>query len=423
VSEDIPLEYTPRNFARNPWCPIFYAIQGEAHTMSKATVQSIQQQANGNAQEVIGLPRAASHWASCIQAIDPVTSKAVTSTIYLEDNETALCCACVPFESKEWEVYLIVGTAQDLNPPPTTSAYKGRGGGYLHVYKLLEEGKKLELVHKTRYASPIYAVHPFKGRVAVGVANELLLYDIGSTAMLRKSRGIAVPNTIVTIESSGDRLICGDVMESVTYVVFKAKGNRMIPFVDDVIQRWTTATAMIDYETTAGGDKFGNLWVVRCPEQASVEADEDGMNGFIVNERSYMGGAPYRLETRAHVFVNDIPTSIQRTPLVAGGSDVVFWSGISGTMGLLVPFLSREDVAFFTSLEQALRSEAAPITGRDHLMYRGYYVPVKGVIDGDLCERFLELGYDAKQKVAGEVDRGVKEVEKKVVEMRTRVAF
>ena len=63
------------------------------------------------------------------------------------------------------------------------------------------------------------------------------------------------------------------------------------------------------------------------------------------------------------------------------------------------------------------------LTGRDHLMYRGYYQPVKGVIDGDLCERFMALSYDGKARIAAELEREPKEVEKKVVEMRTRVAF
>ena len=57
------------------------------------------------------------------------------------------------------------------------------------------------------------------------------------------------------------------------------------------------------------------------------------------------------------------------------------------------------------------------------MMYRSYYVPVKGVIDGDLCERFMLLGYDSKQKIAAEVEREIREIERKVQEMRTRVAF
>ena len=242
-------------------------------------------------------------------------------------------------------------------------------------------------------------------------------------ALLRKSRATVVPNAITSITSQGNRLVCGDVSESTTYVVYKPKHNRMIPFADDTVSRWTTCATTLDYETVAGGDKFGNLWVVRANEQASREADEEGIGGYIVNERNYLGGAPYRLELRSHFFAQDIPMSMQRTPLVAGGQDVLFWSGLQGTLGILVPFVGREDVEFFSQLESLMRAEDPPLSGRDHLMYRGYYAPVKGVIDGDLCERFLKLGFDGKQKIGVEVEREVREIERKVQEMRTRVAF
>ena len=235
---------------------------------------------------------------------------------------------------------------------------------------------------------------------------------------------MAVPNQIVSLTSQGNRLIVGDVTESTTFVVYKGGlNNRLIPFADDSVSRWTTSATMVDYETVAGGDKFGNLWVVRCPEQASREADEEGINGYISNERSYLNGAPYRLELRAHYYAQDVPMSMQRTALVAGGQEILFWSGLQGTIGILVPFVSREDVEFFAQLEQLIRQEEPPLAGRDHLMYRSYYVPVKGVVDGDLCERFMKLGHDSREKIAAEVERGVREVERKVQEMRTRVAF
>lgn len=264
---------------------------------------------------------------------------------------------------------------------------------------------------------------PFQGRLAIGVGPELFVYDIGMKSLLRKSRGVVVPNMITSLDTQGHRIMCGDVSESVTFVVFKPKFNRMIGFVDDSVQRWTTTATMIDYETAAGGDKFGNLWVVRCPEQASKEADEDGLGGHITNERPYLGGAPHRLELRSHFYTQDIPMSIQRTALVAGGQEILFWSGLQGTLGIMIPFVSREDVEFFSQLEQQIRQVEPPLAGRDHLAYRSYYVPVKGVIDGDLCERFMKLSYDSKQKIAAEVDKTVKDVERKVQDMRTRVAF
>lgn len=397
---------------------MYYVIEGDGNTLSKATVNemlSIQTGGDEESMPQIGLPKAPGHWASCVQAVDPINS-AITCTLQLDDNEMALCCACVPFECRDWETFLVVGTGQDMG-------FEGRGGGFLRVYQIHDDGTRLEFLHKTRFEEPIYAIYPFKGQVAVGIGAELFIYDIASKAMLRKTRGAKVPTRIVTINAAGNRLVCGDVRESLTYVIFKPNANRLIPFVDDTIARFTTVSTMIDYETCVGGDRFGNLWVVRCPPQASAEADEEGMNGFIVNERSYLGGTPYRLDNRAHFFANDIPTSIKRTPLLAGGQEVIYWSGISGTLGILVPFVSREDVAFFQQLEMALRVEDPPITGRDHLMYRGYYVPVKGVIDGDLCERFMALSYDSKQKVAAEMDREPKEIEKKVLEMRSRVAY
>lgn len=61
-----------------------------------------------------------------------------------------------------------------------------------------------------------------------------------------------------------------------------------------------------------------------------------------------------------------------------------------------------------------MRGEEPSLIGRDHLMYRSYYVPVKGAIDGDLCERFRLLSNDKKQKIAAELDRSVREVEKKL---------
>jgi len=56
-------------------------------------------------------------------------------------------------------------------------------------------------------------------------------------------------------------------------------------------------------------------------------------------------------------------------------------------------------------------------------MYRGYYAPVKGVIDGDLCEMYLLLPNDTKLMIAGELDRSVREIERKISDMRTRVAY
>ena len=368
--------------------------------------------------ENFGYPRATGHWASCIHVVDPVNAKACLQQVDLEDNEAAVSIAAVSFASQDDETFLVVGTGKDMTVSPRTFS-----AAFIYVYRFLEDGKELEFIHKTKVEQPPQALLGFQGRLLTGIGNELRIYDLGLKQLLRKCQVQATPNLVTGLQTQGSRIVVSDVQESVIYVVYKYQENKLIPFADDAVARWTTSTAMVDYETVAGGDKFGNIWLLRAPSKASEEADEEGSGAHLLHERQYLQGAPNRLNLMCHDFVQDIPTSIQKTQLVAGGRDVLFWTGLQGTLGVFVPFVSREDVDFFQTLEQQLRNEDAPLAGRDHLIYRSYYVPVKGVIDGDLCERFSLLHSDKKQTIAAEVDRSVREIERKISDMRTRVAY
>ncbi|CAF9937675.1 MAG: pre-mRNA-splicing factor rse1 [Heterodermia speciosa] len=425
LQQSIPLTYTPRKFIRHPEQPLFYTIESDNNTLSPSTRSQLlnaQPVVNGDGvvlpPEEFGYPRAQGHWASCIHIIDPITTKSVLQQIDLTDNEAATSIAAVSFASQDDETFLVVGTGKDMVVAPRSFS-----AGFIYVYRFLEDGKELEFIHKTKVEQPPQALLSFQGRLLAGIGTELRIYDLGLKQLLRKCQAAVVPNLIVGLQTQGSRIIVSDVQESVVFVVYKHQENKLIPFADDVIARWATCTTMVDYETVAGGDKFGNLWLLRCPQKASEEADEDGSGAHLIHERQYLQGAPNRLALMSHFFPQDIPTSIQKTQLVAGGRDVLVWTGFMGTLGVMVPFVSREDVDFFQTLEQHLRAEDAPLAGRDHLIYRSYYVPVKGAIDGDLCERFALLPNDKKQMIAGELDRSVREIERKISDMRTRVAY
>jgi splicing factor 3B subunit 3 len=416
LQESIPLAHTPKKFVRHPTERLFYVIEADSNTLSPATRETLLNDpslANGDGDaslppEDFGYPRGKGHWASCIQVIDPLEEKAVIHTVFLEENEAAVSMACVPFNSQDDETFLLVGTGKDMQP-------EAESPGFIHVYRFQDQGKSLEFIHKTKVESPPRALLAFQGRLVAGVGKDLRIYDLGMRQLLRKAQApAAVPNFIVDLQTQGSRIVCADVQESVTYVAYKFQDNQLIPFADDVIARWTTSTTMVDYETTAGGDKFGNLWFVRCPAKISATADEEGSGAHLLHERGYLGGTPQRLESMVNFFCQDIPVSVQKTPLVPGGRDIIVWGGLQGTIGIMVPFVGREDVDFFQSLETHLRQEDPPLAGRDHLMYRGYYVPVKGAIDGDLCERFVRLDSTLRERLAGEVERAPREVERKI---------
>lgn len=417
IQTSVPLTYTPKKLVKHPEEPLFYTIESDNNTIPPELVAKLladPKAVNGDAKvlppEEFGHPRGNGRWASCVSIVDPVAEEpSVLQTVYFEDNEAAVSATIVPFASQENENFLVVGTGKNmvLNPRSFTE-------GYLYVYRLAEGGRELEFIHKTKIEEPPHALLAFQGRLLCGIGRTLRMYDLGMRQMLRKAQAEVAPQHIVSLNTQGSRIVVGDVQQGITYVVYKPGSNKLIPFVDDSINRWTTCSTMVDYESVAGGDKFGNMFIVRCPEKTSAEADEEQSGLHLINAREYLHGTSARLNLMCHFFTQDIPTSISKASLVVGGQDILLWSGIMGTIGVFIPFVSREDADFFQSLEGHMRTEDAPLAGRDHLMYRGYYAPVKGVIDGDLCERYTLLPNEKKQMIAGELDRSVREIERKL---------
>jgi splicing factor 3B subunit 3 len=424
--EQIPLRYTPRKFVGYHDQGTFFVIESESNTMGAGIRQNLIDQASGAMdiektngdlpdddvpdQEAdgndlppteFGYPVAHGRWASCIQVVDPVTDKAVVHTIELTDNKSAVSVALVSFEGRDEEMCLAVGTAKDLQFTP----YKFTSAS-IQLYKVSPNGRELELLHETEVSEPPLALLGFKGKLIAGIGTNLSLFDCGMRSVLRKAMTPnCVSTRIVGLKTQGSRIVVSDQSQSVTYVVHKDQvhPNRLLPFADDTVARHTSCTEMLDYETMVGGDKFGNIWLVRCPAKVSEEADEspDGLN--LLQDKAYLAGAPNRLDLVAHYFANDIPTSMQRTVLLSGGEKVLFWAGLQGTLGALIPFTSRRQHKMFQQLELQLRTDDKPLSGRDHLAFRSYYTPVKNVIDGDLVERFLVLSRDQRESIVGQL--------------------
>lgn len=416
LQESIPLSYTPRHLVKHPELPLFYVIESDNNVLSPSTRTRLLEDSKARTgddsvlpPEEFGYPRATGHWASCIQVVDPVFSKSVISSIELEENEAAISIAAVPFSSQDDETFLVVGTGKDMIASPRSFS-----AGFIHIYRFQEDGRELEFIHKTKVEEPPLALLAFQGRLIAGIGSILRIYDLGMKQLLRKCQARASPRLIVGLQTQGSRIVVSDVQESVTYAVYKYQENRLIPFVDDTIPRWTTKTTMVDYETVAGGDKFGNIWLVRCPKKVSDESDEEGSGAHLIHDRGYLHGTANRLDLIVHYYTQDIPTSLHKTPLVSGGRDILVWTGFQGTVGMFVPFISREDVDFFQSLEMQLAATNPPLAGRDHLIYRSYYAPAKGIIDGDLCEMYSLLPNDTKMMIAAELDRSVREIERKI---------
>lgn len=303
--------------------------------------------------------------------------------------------------------------------------------GYISYYK------NQQLVHRTKVEeSPLAMkefiyVNPTTGydekRLLTGVGSFLRLYSNGLKQLLRKAEVDLSPlgvTNITGVDYIDNRIVVSDIRRSVVFVVFKPAINLLVPLADDPVPRAITCMTMLDYNTVVCGDRFGNLAVLRIPEDASEIADEDETAVFLRSEPSYLNGAPHKVVLLNHFYTGEVITSIQLASLVPASSspEVVVYSGLQGTIGALMPILSRNEFDFFTSLESSMRQHNPSLVGRDHLSFRSYYNPVKYVIDGDLIEQYSALDSNIKEKVADDLDRSVNEVEGKIVDMRvTRI--
>ncbi|KAJ1931101.1 RNA splicing, via transesterification reactions with bulged adenosine as nucleophile, partial [Linderina pennispora] len=102
---------------------------------------------------------------------------------------------------------------------------------------------------------------------------------------------------------------------------------------------------------------------------------------------------------------------------------VILYTTLLGSVQVAVPFVSQSDVTLFQKLEQLMRERAPPISGRDHQSYRSAVVPVRCVVDGDLCERYFALDHETREAISDELDRTQQDICKKIEDMRSLFAF
>lgn len=435
-ADTIPLGITPRRLVQHPSQPVFYVVCADHRVLSpwaqrqrlearKATVGPAEESdlaVLALAPEEFGPVRAeAGQWASSICVVDPSVG-VLANEVTLEYNEAALVITTVQFAAAPdpSALYVVVGSAVDMHVIPRAAR-----ACFLTTYLVSPDGRGLTLIHRTEVDEIPTALKPFQGRLLAGMGKILRIYDLGKKKLLRKVENRRLPWTIVRLDSHGSRIVAGDQQDSIVWVAYKAVDNRLVIFAEDTLPRWTSAVALVDYDTVVGGDKFGNVWLSRLPAAVSNTVDEDPTGLTIVHEKPYLQGAPYRSELVAHYYVGDAVTSLTLGAVAPGGRAVVVYTCLGGTIGALIPFASKEDADLLGTLEMHLRSEGGVLNplARDHMSFRSMYAPVKAVVDGDLCEMFALLPPDRQVAIAGELDRTPSEVGKKLDQIRSQNVF
>ncbi|KAF5207470.1 Splicing factor 3b subunit [Thalictrum thalictroides] len=434
----IPLRYTPRKFVLHPKRKLLIVIESDQGTFTaeereaakRECLEAVGMEENGNgsveqidngadplSDEQYGHPKSESEkWASCIRIFDPSTTS-TACLLELQDNEAAVSVCTVNFHDKEYGMLLAVGTATSLKFWPKRS-FKA---AFIHIYRFVEDGKGLQLLHKTQVDEIPLALCQFQGQLLAGIGPMLRLYDLGKRRLLRKCENKFFPNTIISIHTYRDRIYVGDIQESFHYCKYRREENQLYVFADDCVPKWLKASCHVDFDTMAGADKFGNVFFTRLPQDLSDEIEEDPTGGKIRWEQGKLNGAANKVDGIAQFHVGDVVMCFQKASFILGGGECIIFATVMGCLGALHAFTSREDVEFFSHLEMHMRQEHPPLCGRDHMAYRSAYFPLKGVIDGDLCEQFPTLPSDLQKKIAVELDQTPAEILKKLEDIRNRI--
>ena len=357
------------------------------------------------------VPPGPGYWGSCVRLLDPTNNCAVLDTVEMGRNEAALCCASVRFHSKGGEPLLAVGTVTGMKMHPLKQT-----SSHIILYRIVN-GNHFQLLHRTQVDDgPVLSLAHFQGRLVVGVGKSLRLYEMGKRQLLRKCELRGLPSFVKTIQTVGDRAFVGDMLQSVQIVRYDATSNRLVLIANDASPRPIVCQELLDWNTVAVGDKFGNVSVLRLPRGADVGAiDLTGQRALWDSSRD---DTMPKLELLCQYSVGEIVTSMTRSSLVAGGLESLIYVTVSGRIGALVPFTSRDQVEFYSELESALRMDAPRPTGRDPKSYRSYYAPVMHVVDGDLCDAYNLLSHDEQTSIAERLELSVGEVMKKLEDTR-----
>lgn len=305
---------------------------------------------------------------------------------------------------------------------------------------------ELIFLHTTQIEDQVHTMIEFKGKLLVPIFGTLILYNLGRKQLLKKSisQTPAFVTKITALSNWNDqRIIVGDNRESVTLFFFDELNNEFVPIADDVVKRYVTSLAFLDQSTIIGGDKFGNIWTLRLsrayekllkvhfPLALGSLQQHQGLK----NKAPNVMECPFKLTLLNQFFVNDIPTDFHVVDSVQlSDRPTILYCGLQGTIGCLIPLLTKQEISNMKDLENVMRDAddifyleqesrntgngelegneesferdisktlehtgipipegAYSIVGRDHLKYRSYYAPVRNVVDGDLCEAFMDL--------------------------------
>ena len=335
-------------------------------------------------------------WNSCIQIINTKNNYELIKEIKFE-NECIICSHLIKnYYGNADKQLLIIGTGEDYKLYPI----KKYSNAYIYLFDIYLDIKnkysfEIKLKFKDKIEQLPTAIHEYQNKLICGMYKELILYEIGKEHLLKKSRSNIIKDEIISISMNGDRILALTRRSSI-YILKYNEFNALFYTIiaDDFYTRYIHKAKFLDYDTIACTDKFENLSIYTIPKNndnfdTSRHAIKDSMTGFLTNSNdSFLHAANIKLVLMNQFHLGEIITEFQPIKIKEDFDENkikgLLYGTLAGGVGVLLQFNKKEDALFFAQMELLLREYIDEPTGRNILMAKSQYIPVKNIIDFNL---------------------------------------
>nr|CAB3464268.1 unnamed protein product [Digitaria exilis] len=327
------------------------------------------------------------------------------STYPLDQYECGCSIISCSF-AEDNNVYYCVGTAYVL--PEENEPTKGR------ILVFAVEDGRLQLIVEKETKGAVYSLNAFNGKLLTAINQKIQLYkwmlrDDGSHE-LQSECGHHGHILALYTQTRGDFIVVGDLMKSISLLVYKHEESAIEERARDYNANWMTAVEMLDDEAYIGAENSYNLFTVRKNSDAAT--DDERARLEVVGE--------YHLGEFVNRFCHG--SLVMRLPdSEMGQIPTVIFGTINGVIGIIAS-LPHDQYVFLEKLQSTLVKFIKGVGNLSHEQWRSFHndkktAEARNFLDGDLIESFLDLSRSKMEEVSKAMGVPVEELSKRVEEL------
>ncbi|CAG8488774.1 3015_t:CDS:10, partial [Ambispora gerdemannii] len=314
-------------------------------------------------------------------------------------------------DSPDSPEFYAVGTAFAL--PNEDDCHKGRILIFLVEKSETTQKPKLRLISSLEIMGAVYSLAPLNNYLVASINSKVTVFkltlpDSGPALVPICSKcGFSVVYCIVT---RGDFVIVGDLMRSISLLLYKPLEEKLEEIAKDWNMNWMNAVEALDDDEYIGADTSYNLFTVRRNSDSTLDdvrsrLDEEGV--------FHLGDMVNRFR-HGSLAMNLPETDPIATPLL-------LYCTVSGAIGVIATVNEKKHDILW-ELQRSMRHMIKGIGGLKHKRWRSFnnerrIVEARKFLDGDLIESFLDLSRKQMEQISEETGYSVEDLFKTAEEL------